>query len=187
MSAATLGCGCTDTCTVLGRTDRFLSPTPGRLIRMLHASLSRIPLLLSLTHIPFIIFLTSPAAPRLTTLHIGSECSEQRGEVLVSHHNNGRVSCILNTWRCGMTHRHRMCTYAWLRTQSFVVNDLNVSVTKALPKPCSSKQPQKRPLQSGVMNRQEFLEAHQWSIKSLYNMLLTSKNRQKIVKAGAKK
>lgn len=133
----------TGSCSVLGRADIDFYRWPQGCSLEFCAPLSQISLHLLLTRPPFNFF--SPLIPccplfffllSLAVLHIGRECSDQRGELLVSHHNNSCVSCIhgtsssfwhsaARTWRlplskdqlcvCGCARKYRRAHMVYLR------------------------------------------------------------------------
>lgn len=76
---------------------RFLSLTRRLLIRIQRTS-PKSPSVSFPPPPPFFTFFSLAAffffSSSLAVLHIGRECLEQRGELLVSHHNNDCVSCI---------------------------------------------------------------------------------------------
>lgn len=91
---------------------RFLSLTLRLLIRILRTSLKSLSMSFSPTLPLFYFFLPCCLLfffPSPSVLHIGRECLEQRGELLVSHHNNDCVSCIHNTYTLTDTWQNIHC------------------------------------------------------------------------------
>lgn len=140
------------------RTDRFLSPTPGWLIRMQYTSPSLSldsPPTLSHPHSLYY-FPKTPHPPPLAVLYIEKDWSEWRCEVLVSHHNNGCVSCMYNSWCSGMTHHHRMCTSTQTRTRTLWFS-IKTSRWQEASQNCGTQNDPKRPpALSRIMTLQAF-------------------------------